>query len=397
MPFINHSLSRPLAVLCILIAGSVAQNCYFPDGSLSKHKSCSAMGTASSCCASNAFCLDNGLCFEEGVVTRGSCTDKDWKSGACPDYCKAEQPNRSVAITPCSMNGSQSTFTCGLNNTACRHESQTFGLSGSSALVLRPAQVSALIAPVLSSVAAQASASASEQAKATVASCPSAETISSGMYFTPGQMAGLGVGLGIPFLIAACTAIMLWNKERARHPKLMYQLPDELNMHLKPMPPSMFPAHPAVRSIPPSRDGYPMSRDGVPVSRDGFSSSKDFSASKDFTASKDFSASKESCDYATSFRTGTPVTSIHGRETPQDMQTFAERCQAMNKQIGHKRISEHNRYELDGQPVGSAFRFTGSGKPAPKDKTASATIIDLGKRTNTMTTANPKSSRERTR
>ncbi|CAK1358095.1 hypothetical protein CB0940_07254 [Cercospora beticola] len=380
MPFTNHSLSRALALLCILITSSSAQNCYFPDGSLSKHTSCSATGTASACCASNAFCLDNGLCFEEGVVTRGSCTDRAWKSGACPGYCKEEQRNGSIAITPCSLDGSQSTFTCGLNNTACRNESRTFGLPGSSALVLRPAQVSALVAPVLSSVAAQASASASEQAQATVTSCTGAQAIPSGMYYTPGQMAGLGVGLGIPLLIAACTAIMLWNKERSRHPKLMYQLPDELNMDLKPMPPNMFPAHPAVRSIPPSRDGYPTSRDGIPISRDGFPTSK------------------ESYDYAHSFRTVTPTTPIQGRETPQHMQTFAERYQAMNKQMGHSRMSEQSRYELDGQPVGSAFRFTAYGKPlAEKEKTVTATTVELGKRTTTMTTTNSKSSRERTR
>ncbi|KAM3424555.1 hypothetical protein BST61_g6551 [Cercospora zeina] len=262
MLFINHSLSRALAVLFILIAGSVAQNCYFPDGSLSNHKSCSADGTPSPCCASNAFCLDNGLCFVEGVVTRGSCTDQAWQSGACPGYCKEEDRNGSIAITPCSFDGTQSTFTCGLNNSGCGNASQTFSLPGNSDLVLRPAQVAALVGPVLSSAAAQASASASGRATATETSCASAHAIPSGRCFTAGQMAGLGVGLGIPFLIAAFTAIMLWNKERARHPKLMYQLPDDLNMHLKPMPPSLFPAHPAVRTIPPSRDGFPVSRDG---------------------------------------------------------------------------------------------------------------------------------------
>lgn len=244
---------------------------------------------------------------------------------------------------------------CGLNNSRCRNESRTFGLIGSSALVLRPAQVSELVAPVLSSVAAHASASATSAASTqrTATSCPKAQTMPTELYYTQGQMAGLGVGLGIPLLIAACTAFVLWNKERARHPKLMYQLPDDDIMDFKPPPSSMFPAHPAVRSIPPSRE----------------SNMSDLAA----------------------FRNGSPTS---GRETPPHMQTFAERYQAMNKHMVRSPLQEQHSFELDGQPVGSAFRFTTHGKPLEREKSITATTIELGNRTSTTTM---KSARDRDR
>ena len=52
--------------------------------------SCNTLGSAQgvACCNPVAFCLDSHYCLENGVVSRGSCTDKTWTSSACPQYCQ---------------------------------------------------------------------------------------------------------------------------------------------------------------------------------------------------------------------------------------------------------------------------------------------------------------------
>ena len=81
---------------CILgkVSTISAQKCYFPDGSVSSHDTpCRApsSGQASSCCAYSDVCLDNNLCLAQGggeAFSRGSCTDREWQSGDCPQFCQ---------------------------------------------------------------------------------------------------------------------------------------------------------------------------------------------------------------------------------------------------------------------------------------------------------------------
>ena len=361
------SLSRALAAISFLIACSTAQQCYFPNGAESNHTPCTSNGSPTACCAASAFCLANGLCFGDGIVTRGSCTDKAWDGNNCPQYCKQgrlkaqdlrghlltitlERPGGSIALTPCTSDGTKNTFVCDLNTTACRDQTQTFSLGGDSDLVLRPVQVSAVLAAAnatasaTTSTSTRASATASANATAITSSSDAADAVRPGAQYTSSDMAGLGFGLAIPLFIVACFAFRLWRRERARTPKLMYPLPDEDTFDLKPPPSNYFQPHPAVRSIS-SRDGYP--------------------------------AGKDSYDLG-SFR---PISPTQGRETPPHMQTFAERYHAMNKGFGN--LHEQSSFELDGQPVGSKFRFTTSGKEGEKEKKEplTATTIDLGNRT----------------
>lgn len=302
-----------------------------------------------------------------GITVPGTASRVSWadrRSARDMLMCLAERPGGSIAITPCSANGTKNTFVCDLNNTKCRDPTQTFSLGGSSALVLRPVQVSALLAAVnnatASSTNTSATATGSANATGIASGLDGVDTVRSDAKYTSGDMAGLGVGLLIPMLIASFIAFRLWKQERARHPKLMYPLPDEDTFDLKPPPSNYFSPHPAVRSIS-SRDGYP--------------------------------AGKDSYDLA-SFRTATPT---QDRSTPPHMHTFAERYQAMNKAIGGN-LHEQSSFELDGQPVGSAFRFTTHGKPGEKERKESltATTIDLGNRTTTTNKPSRDRDRERT-
>ncbi|KXT11997.1 hypothetical protein AC579_4636 [Pseudocercospora musae] len=291
------SFRRALLVAILTVSRVHAQQCFYPDGTLSSDTPC-ITGSDSSCCAASSFCMDNGLCFGSGIVSRGSCTDKTWQSGACASYCTTKSPGSSIPLTPCAVSNGASTFVCGLDGTACKKNSNTFPMAGGASFVLREAQVAAMVAPVLASMSASASAS------------PNSSACTSDALYTGGQMAGLGIGLAIPLLIAACAVIFLWQKERARKPRLMYQLPDDDFKSPQAL-------RPAVHFIPASRDN------------------------------------SDAC----SFRTVTPeIVQISGRATPQykpdHLQSFQERYHAMNKNLIGLSIQAQ---ELDGHPVGSAF------------------------------------------
>ena len=228
IPYTRLSLVQWAAFL--FIAAAAAQTCYYPSGLPSTDVPCSSNPGPSPCCPADSFCLANGLCFGEGIVSRSSCSDQSWTDEACPSYCSQgvcsnkndvyrkmcdpellttspDTPDSSVPLTPCSSNSTTNTFVCGLNVTDC---SNAFAMSGGSSLVLRPAQVAALIQPELA--AAQSNTTASS----------SGATI-----FTLTQVLAVACGTGIPLIAALLiTAYFLW-RERKQAPQLMYDLPDE--------------------------------------------------------------------------------------------------------------------------------------------------------------------------
>jgi hypothetical protein len=77
-----------LFFLLQLIATTSAQQCFYPDGTISPDTPCSTDSGHSACCGADSFCMDNGLCFGGGIMSRGSCTDENWESDACAAYCK---------------------------------------------------------------------------------------------------------------------------------------------------------------------------------------------------------------------------------------------------------------------------------------------------------------------
>lgn len=67
-----------------------AQACYYPDQTLAVDDVPCGSGLYSACCGKNAICLSNNLCMgvkQPFVLSRASCTDKNWKSPSCPNVC----------------------------------------------------------------------------------------------------------------------------------------------------------------------------------------------------------------------------------------------------------------------------------------------------------------------
>lgn len=77
-----------LFLLLQLVATTSAQQCFYPDGTISPDTPCSTDSGHSACCGASSFCMDNGLCFGGGILSRGSCTDENWESDSCASYCK---------------------------------------------------------------------------------------------------------------------------------------------------------------------------------------------------------------------------------------------------------------------------------------------------------------------
>ena len=106
-----------------LLLQSVVADCYNRDGTLSEFDNtpCSSSDN-STCCQPGWKCLyDNKLCNLDdpgglGIsYVRGGCTDKSWKSEACPAFCGSENDTvdkgSGVMMFPCNGDASD-TFCC---------------------------------------------------------------------------------------------------------------------------------------------------------------------------------------------------------------------------------------------------------------------------------------------
>ena len=121
-------------------------------------------------------------------------------------------------------------------------------MNSDTGLTLRPSQIAALVQPVL--------AASTPSSLASQTACPSTAASAGGLY-TPGQMAGLGCGLGLPLLFALLVTLYLLRQEKRRFnkPKLMYKLPDDCKDEFTFRPPLPPPVkeHPAYLSHTASR------------------------------------------------------------------------------------------------------------------------------------------------
>lgn len=91
----SNLLSSGLLSIFALLPWALAQSCHFPDGSVaSSDVPCNPSALVSACCFSDQACLSNGLCVSDPLndtlkaYHRGTCTDQNFESSACPRFCK---------------------------------------------------------------------------------------------------------------------------------------------------------------------------------------------------------------------------------------------------------------------------------------------------------------------
>lgn len=75
--------------LMLAFALQIFAACYYPDGNVTDDHPCDPSASTSSCCGGGWVCQPNGLCKDRHSESwaRGTCTDKDWASSACPQIC----------------------------------------------------------------------------------------------------------------------------------------------------------------------------------------------------------------------------------------------------------------------------------------------------------------------
>jgi hypothetical protein len=134
-------------------------------------------------------------------------------------------------------------------------------------------------------------------------------------------MAGLGVGLMIPLLIAIALSIFLWRREVARTPRLMYPLPDNMEDPYTMKGGKSLSAYPLPASVAPGLR--------PPVSRTGSAASSNVGLKMGMNKSQG----------------GQPV----------HMQSFAERYHLMKSATNG--TLQVQRVELDASPAGNGEEF----------------------------------------
>ena len=91
---LSPSILPPFILLSSIMNYAAAQTCFYPNGDVDTSGTpCNKAAEFSHCCGPLDLCLDNGYCFTSGLgdwgnrLARISCTDPQWQSAACPQYC----------------------------------------------------------------------------------------------------------------------------------------------------------------------------------------------------------------------------------------------------------------------------------------------------------------------
>jgi hypothetical protein len=100
------AVARLLTLL--LPTAVVAQTCYYPNGNpvtaepVAPCNATAAAGNAVACCPLQWTCLSNLLCAlpEQGLIGRYSCTDNQWDSPNCPNFCTKSKRRGRCMIPP---------------------------------------------------------------------------------------------------------------------------------------------------------------------------------------------------------------------------------------------------------------------------------------------------------
>ncbi|KXS98696.1 hypothetical protein AC578_1256 [Pseudocercospora eumusae] len=150
------------------------------------------------CCRLIHLDRTNGLCLGSGVLSRGSCTDKEWKDESCAQYCRNDNPSGGFGLMPCSFE----TFTCGFFPDNCRVPSSTFSIKNADGLILRSSQLTSMMeaAGIDQGPAANVKTRVEDDNKT----------------YTLAAMAGVGAGVGGPLLVVVAILSYLLVRDRKR-------------------------------------------------------------------------------------------------------------------------------------------------------------------------------------
>ncbi|KAE8380845.1 hypothetical protein BDV26DRAFT_290106 [Aspergillus bertholletiae] len=204
----NHP--PPLCFLFFLLIQSVysAETCYWPDGTPATEDVPCSDERYAPCCRSGNLCLSNNLCLNVAiqpyVLSRGACTDPNWNSDNCPQFC-----------TNVSRSSGSSLFPLGLNSNKLAEYCCNEPVSNGSKVVCNSDSGSAFFVPDATLVAGYAalanvsslSASNSTSSNDTSSSSSSSSSSTSSSSSSNSREVAIGAGVGVPLGVIALGAI----------------------------------------------------------------------------------------------------------------------------------------------------------------------------------------------
>ncbi|KAF2655380.1 hypothetical protein K491DRAFT_692976 [Lophiostoma macrostomum CBS 122681] len=206
--------------LLLLLPSLITTSCYFPDGSTTQDTPCNPKSANSTCCGPGYACLSNHLCSVTSQVplsiadlspyyVRASCTDPTWTSTECPQFCTNATNGDNLGVGgmgvgKCDGNASLDRYYCRDERTKdlsdgvlCGDQEYYFGFEGF------PTTVTVI----------GGDSTSTPSTTSTTAPASSQHPVSSGDNRVA-LGAGLGVGLGVPLLLAFGVITLLWSRSR---------------------------------------------------------------------------------------------------------------------------------------------------------------------------------------
>ena len=159
--------------------------------------------------------MTNGLCLSDMFLSRGSCTDKSYKSSNCAQVCTKTNPGGGVGVRPCGYDG---TWDCG-NGSTCDTGAIKINTGN---FVLTNAQLHAMGAEMIPSSSSAPAASTAPTSTSSSTAAPATVTPTGLVQAT--QVTAVGAGVGIPLGLLAASFLALWLFERRKSSKLKQQI-----------------------------------------------------------------------------------------------------------------------------------------------------------------------------
>ncbi|KAL7941560.1 hypothetical protein V8C42DRAFT_334922 [Trichoderma barbatum] len=201
------------------------KQCYFPNGRPSNDFPCNPNAKQSACCGGGlgASCLSNKLCqSNDGNIIRGSCSDKNWSSPECANYCLSADTGGTDLISCSNVTNTDTSYCCDHTNGCCDTGAGRFKVLPKEPKVWATWNNEATAYKVVGTVYTGSPSTTSRvptkaASTATVTTTTSAgPTNSSPSQFdqssrlTTGAKAGIGVGVAVGVILIAVIAFLAW-------------------------------------------------------------------------------------------------------------------------------------------------------------------------------------------
>jgi len=189
---------------------------------------CNESADQSHCCGANDYCLDNGLCYDfTGTISQAGCTDPDWTSSSCFQFCKSADSPLPITATGfyVSVQAGIRKFCCDIGTYNSSLDKCTYGDRITEPFTFDYGRVitdrSTGSTELFNSTHTQQSNSTEVAGAQTItvtatATATAAGNSSSSGGDSTGKEAAIGAGIGAPLLLALMVVSYLLHREKKK-------------------------------------------------------------------------------------------------------------------------------------------------------------------------------------